>query len=228
MELHELDLNLLRVFDAVYAQSNLSKAAKELGISQSAVSNVLGRLRDALGQPLFVRSGQGVAATTYADSIAPQIAQALTLLRGALQEAAFNYRLSNRRFTLICSDYSAAVVLPAVMARVQQLAPGVTLHHVGGHSDGLQIVRVPTARGPIVLASDAAHYYGNLHRRSPFPIVYNVGHMIDGWATAERLAGHIDRVIPGHDPLVSQIYPRVSEAADVFALHRTPSHSFAK
>jgi glyoxylase-like metal-dependent hydrolase (beta-lactamase superfamily II) len=109
-----------------------------------------------------------------------------------------------------------------------EVAPGVTLHHVGGHSDGLQIVRVPTARGPVVLASDAAHYYGNLHRRSPFPIVYNVGDMLDGWDTAERLAGHIDRVIPGHDPLVSQIYPRVSDAADVFALHRTPSQSFAK
>ena len=52
--------------------------------------------------------------------------------------------------------------------------------------------------------------------------------MLDGWDTAERLAGHIDRVIPGHDPLVSQIYPRVSDAADVFALHRTPSQSFAK
>lgn len=136
MELHQLDLNLLRVFDVVYAQSNLSKAAKELGISQSAVSNALGRLRDALGQPLFVRAGQGVAATTYADSIAPQVRQALSLLQSALQEASFNYRLSNRRFTLICSDYSAAVVLPAVMARVQQLAPGVTLHIVAKHDSG--------------------------------------------------------------------------------------------
>ncbi len=49
-----------------------------------------------------------------------------------------------------------------------EIAPGVTLHRVGGHSDGLQVVRVPTARGPVVLASDAAHYYANMHRRSPF------------------------------------------------------------
>jgi glyoxylase-like metal-dependent hydrolase (beta-lactamase superfamily II) len=109
-----------------------------------------------------------------------------------------------------------------------EVAPGVTLHHVGGHSDGLQIVRVPTARGPVVLASDAAHYYANLHRRSPFPIVYNVGDMMEGWATAERLAGHPDRVIPGHDPLVCEIYPRVSDKADAFALHVAPSRSFAK
>ncbi len=109
-----------------------------------------------------------------------------------------------------------------------EVAPGVTLHHVGGHSDGLQIVRVPTARGPVVLASDAAHYYANLHRRSPFPIVYNVGDMMEGWATAERLAGHPDRVIPGHDPLVCEIYPRASNKADAFALHVAPSRSFAK
>ena len=78
-----------------------------------------------------------------------------------------------------------------------EVAPGVTVHRVGGHSDGLQVVRVETARGPVVLASDAAHYYGNLHRRSPFPIVYNVGDMAQGWETVERLAGHPDRFIPG-------------------------------
>ena len=109
-----------------------------------------------------------------------------------------------------------------------EVAPGVTLHHVGGHSDGLQIVRVPTARGPVVLASDAAHYYANLHRRSPFPIVYNVGDMATGWEIVERLAGHPDRFIPGHDPIVSEIYPRASDKVDAYALHLAPSRSFAK
>lgn len=61
-----------------------------------------------------------------------------------------------------------------------EIAPGVTLHHVGGHSDGLQVVRVETERGPVVLASDAAHYYGNMHRGNPFPIVYNLGEMMEG------------------------------------------------
>ena len=85
-----------------------------------------------------------------------------------------------------------------------EVAPGVTVHRVGGHSDGLQVVRVETARGPVVLASDAAHYYANLQRRSPFPIVYNVGDMAQGWEIVERLAGHPDRFIPGHDPIVSR------------------------
>ena len=109
-----------------------------------------------------------------------------------------------------------------------EVAPGVTVHRVGGHSDGLQVVRVETARGPVVLASDAAHYYGNLHRRSPFPIVYNIGDMCQGWETVERLAGHPDRIIPGHDPLVAELYPRAHDKADAFALHLPPSRSFAK
>lgn len=107
-----------------------------------------------------------------------------------------------------------------------EIVPGVSLHRVGGHSDGMQIVRVNTARGPVVLASDAAHYYANLHRRSPFPIVYNIGDMCDGWDIAARLAGHPDRIIPGHDPQVCEIYPRASTAVDAFALHLPPSRSF--
>ena len=109
-----------------------------------------------------------------------------------------------------------------------EIAPGVTVHRVGGHSDGLQVVRVETARGPVVLASDASHYYGNMHRRSPFPILYNLGDMAQGWETVERLAGHPDRVIPGHDPIVSEIYPRASDKVDAYSLHMQPSRSYAK
>jgi glyoxylase-like metal-dependent hydrolase (beta-lactamase superfamily II) len=80
----------------------------------------------------------------------------------------------------------------------------------------------------VVLASDAAHYYGNMHRRNPFPIVYNIGDMAEGWAEVERLAGHPDRVIPGHDPMVRELYPRVGDNVDVFALHEKPARSFVK
>ena len=66
------------------------------------------------------------------------------------------------------------------------------------------------------------------HKRSPFPIVYNVGDMAMGWEIVERLAGHPDRFIPGHDPIVSEIYPRASDKVDAFALHLAPSRSFAK
>src|SRR5260370_9092703 len=109
-----------------------------------------------------------------------------------------------------------------------EVATGVTVHRVGGHSDGLQVVRVETARGPVVLASDASHYYANMHRKSPFPILYNLGDMFEGWNIVARLAGHADRVIPGHDPIVTEIYPRASDEVDAYPLHLPPSRSFVK
>jgi glyoxylase-like metal-dependent hydrolase (beta-lactamase superfamily II) len=91
-----------------------------------------------------------------------------------------------------------------------ELAPGVTLHHVGGHTLGLQIVRVATRRGWVVLASDASHYYANMEQKRPFPIVYNVGDMVEGWRRAQALADSPAHVIPGHDPLVMERYPAPS------------------
>jgi glyoxylase-like metal-dependent hydrolase (beta-lactamase superfamily II) len=88
-----------------------------------------------------------------------------------------------------------------------ELAPGVTLHHVGGHTLGLQIVRVATRRGWVVLASDASHFYANMEEGRPYPIVYNVGDMVEGWRRAQALADSPAHVIPGHDPLVMERYP---------------------
>lgn len=105
-----------------------------------------------------------------------------------------------------------------------EVAPGVTLHRVGGHSDGLQVVRVETARGPVVIASDALHFYANAERGNPFPILYDLGAMTQGWRIARRLAGGDDtRVIPGHDPLVRTRFPAVpGQGGDVVALHLPP------
>lgn len=88
-----------------------------------------------------------------------------------------------------------------------EVAPGVTLHHVGGHTMGLQVVRVATRRGRVVLASDASHYYANMEQGRPFPIVYNVGDMVQGWRRARELAESAEHVIPGHDPQVLARYP---------------------
>lgn len=106
-----------------------------------------------------------------------------------------------------------------------EVAPDVTVHHVGGHSDGLQVVRVATQRGPVVIASDAAHFYANITRKNPFSIVYNVGDMMQGWQTVTRLAGDSDRVIPGHDPMVCSLYPNVGGEVQAFALHVPPQTS---
>jgi glyoxylase-like metal-dependent hydrolase (beta-lactamase superfamily II) len=88
-----------------------------------------------------------------------------------------------------------------------ELAPGITLHRVGGHTRGLQVMRVHTRRGWVVLASDAAHFYANWQQRRPFPIVDDVAAYLDAFATIESLASSRDHVIPGHDPLVLRRYP---------------------
>jgi glyoxylase-like metal-dependent hydrolase (beta-lactamase superfamily II) len=92
-----------------------------------------------------------------------------------------------------------------------QLAPGISVHLIGGHTMGLQVVRVATRRGHVVLASDASHYYANMGEGRPFPIVYNVADMMEGWGKLLALADSAAHVIPGHDPLVLERYPAPSK-----------------
>jgi glyoxylase-like metal-dependent hydrolase (beta-lactamase superfamily II) len=88
-----------------------------------------------------------------------------------------------------------------------ELAPGITLHKVGGHTKGLQVVRVKTRRGHVVLASDAAHLYANMERRHPFPIVIDVDDYLEAFNTMRALADSEAHIVPGHDPLVLKRYP---------------------
>jgi len=88
-----------------------------------------------------------------------------------------------------------------------EIAPGITVHRIGGHSRGLQSVRVKTRRGYVVLASDATHLYQHLDEGRVFPITYNVSEVLDGYATLRRLATSRDHIVPGHDPKVLAQYP---------------------
>jgi len=101
-----------------------------------------------------------------------------------------------------------------------EIAPGVTVHHVGGHSRGLQCVRVKTDVGWLTLASDAAHYYENFVTGKAFPIVVDMQDMLDGFSLIRRLASSTEQRIPGHDPLVRQLFPEV--APDIFRLDVAP------
>ncbi|MEO6186158.1 MAG: N-acyl homoserine lactonase family protein [Steroidobacteraceae bacterium] len=104
-----------------------------------------------------------------------------------------------------------------------ELAPGLTLHKVGGHTRGLQVVRVHTRRGWVVLASDAAHFYANWQQRRPFPIVENVTAYLDAFRRIEQLAASPRHIIPGHDPLVLRRYPRaLPDLADIVRLDMDP------
>ena len=93
-----------------------------------------------------------------------------------------------------------------------ELAPGVSLHLIGGHTMGLQVVRVATRRGWVVIASDASHFYANMEQVRPFPIVYSVADMVEGYGRLRALADSREHIIPGHDPLVLERYPAPSKA----------------
>ena len=96
----------------------------------------------------------------------------------------------------------------------EEIAPGLSVHRIGGHTMGLQSLRIHTRRGWLVLASDAAHLYANIEQERPFPIVYNVADMLEGHRRLYKLASSPDRVIPGHDPLVMKRFPAPNAALE--------------
>lgn len=96
----------------------------------------------------------------------------------------------------------------------REIAPGISLHLIGGHTMGMQAVRVATRRGWVVLASDASHFYANMEQTRPFPIVFSVPDMVAGYERLRALAASPSHVIPGHDPLVMQRYPAPSKALE--------------
>jgi len=87
------------------------------------------------------------------------------------------------------------------------LVPGVTVHHIGGHSMGLQCARVKTARGHVVLAADATHLYAHIDEGRVFPVTYSVAETLEGYSTLKKLADSPGHIIPGHDPQVLTRYP---------------------
>lgn len=91
--------------------------------------------------------------------------------------------------------------------------PGITLHRVGGHTPGMQCVRVHTKRGWVVLASDVSHFYENVEASRPFRSAFNLGEMLLGFEKLRELSGSNDLIVPGHDPLVMSRYQAPFEKA---------------
>jgi len=103
------------------------------------------------------------------------------------------------------------------------LAPGVELMLIGGHTKGLQSVRVRTARGWVVLTSDASHYYENMNEERPFPIVFNVADMLAGHRRLAAAAESPAHIVPGHDPQVLVRYPLLAgDPFGIACLHQPP------
>ncbi len=131
MNITDLDLNLLRAFDAIAADGSVTAAGERLGLSQPAISNALARLRKLFGDPLFVRTPRGMRPTPFAQRLAQPVHEALRLIQGALQQhAGFEPKTSGNTFRFYMSDIGEMVFLPGLLERVKRDAPGVKIEVV--------------------------------------------------------------------------------------------------
>jgi DNA-binding transcriptional LysR family regulator len=131
VSIQNLDLNLLVVLDAVLAERSVARAARRLHVTPSAVSNALARLREALGDPLFARSGRGIAPTPRALELAPALARALRDLHAAVTGDGFDPRSTSRQFTLAIADLGQLAFVPRLARLLAKEMPRARLRVVG-------------------------------------------------------------------------------------------------
>src|SRR5258707_12954769 len=125
---NSLDLNLLRVFEALMDERSATRAGERLGLTQSAISHALNRLGYVLKDELFVRGPDGMQPTERAAEIAPRLREGLLQLQLALAPSEFSPERSDRRFTLTCTEYAGAVLVPALIARPRHAAAHTPLN----------------------------------------------------------------------------------------------------
>lgn len=127
MSIGKVDLNLLKVFDAVFEERNLVLAGRRLHLSQSAVSHALARLREVVGDDLFVRSGRGMVPTGGALRMAPTLRDALRRIEATLGVAPFSPASSQRQFVIAANDHVTAVLIAPLVRKLRRAAPDVDL-----------------------------------------------------------------------------------------------------
>lgn len=179
IEPHTIDLNLLSVFQEVYRERQISSAAKRLGLSQSAVSNALARLRRSFGDELFVRTASGMQPTPLAMQMAEPIGVAMAQVALALnQRSRFEPATSSRRFVLAMTDVGEIYFMPTLIERCRQLAPSVEISSLRAGAVSLKEEmeggRVDLAIGPFEDVSEAL-YQRQLFRQ-PYVSMFRKGH----------------------------------------------------
>jgi DNA-binding transcriptional LysR family regulator len=125
--LETFDLNLLKVFDALFQHGSVNAAASEIAVSPSAISHALGRLREAFDDDLFVKGPGGMAPTARATEIADRVAALLLQVRSVLGSEDFDPQKSERHFRVLCNHYAGWLILPYVVRRLREKAPEITL-----------------------------------------------------------------------------------------------------
>lgn len=152
MELKDIDLNLLNIFNELLRRRSVSAVARALDLSQPAVSNALNRLRTLLGDELFLRTSRGMDPTPFAEMLAEPIAFALSTIHSTInQRASFDPASSQRNFTVAMTDIGEIYFLPVLMDRLAKVAPDVTLSTVRNNAinlrDEMETGRVDLAIG---------------------------------------------------------------------------------
>ncbi|WGS25646.1 LysR family transcriptional regulator [Bradyrhizobium sp. ISRA464] len=130
-----MDLNLLKVFDAVMEERSVLRASQKVALSQSAVSHSLARLREMLDDELFVRTATGMQPTARALTMAPQVRQALRSLEAAVELPTFAPAVSTKPFTLAANDFTTMVLAPPLLKILSREAPVDRPHHQAGDAD---------------------------------------------------------------------------------------------
>jgi len=223
MNINAIDLNLFLVFDAVIEEGSTTRAASRLHVTQSAVSNALARLRQTVGDPLFVRSGRGLAPTPRAEELRLPVREALGRLSHALGER-FDPRTTARTFTLACADHHQAADVPRLAKAFGRAMPAACLRVVSVDyllsSDGLATGTVDAA-----LAPTGSDHGPGLHAAPLFEeaavVVVRKGHpTVGATVSVARLnaLGHIDVHLALGEP--GQVNRAVRRSLDELGLRR--------
>ncbi|HZJ64146.1 MAG TPA: LysR family transcriptional regulator [Kofleriaceae bacterium] len=182
MDLKDVDLNLLVVLHQLLLQRRVSRAAELLGLTQPAVSNALARLRNLLGDELFVRASAGMVPTPYANQLAGPVAEALGILHRAVnQQRSFDAATSTRRFVIAMSDIGEIYFLPRLIQEIARIAPGIsvsTVHNATlGLKDEMEAGHVDLAVG--LLPQLAAGFVHRRLFRQRYVCTFRKGHALD-------------------------------------------------
>jgi DNA-binding transcriptional LysR family regulator len=130
MNFQTFDLNLLRIFDAVMTEQNITRAAERLATTQPAVSNALKRLREAVNDDILVRTSRGMKPTARAEEIWPAVRSALTMVEGVLSPERVDLANTKASFRIAMADSTATLLLPQVMERIRREAPQIDIRLV--------------------------------------------------------------------------------------------------
>jgi len=158
MNLRTIDLNLLVVFDAIYREANVTRAAKRVGLTQPATSNALTRLRGHLKDELFLRSPEGLRPTPRAEELAPRLRSLLKELEDMLEQQEFDPATAKRTIAIAAIDYFSIVILPSLIRILAKEAPGIKVQMVPSIGQSMEALD----RGEVDFASSA---FGSLPDR---------------------------------------------------------------